>query len=158
MFRSIRKKKNEIGTEEIKELLRCSRRGVLAVNGDNGYPYAIPINYLYDENTQKIIFHGAKAGHKVDSLKACDKICFTVYENETVKEKEWAPYMQSVVIFGRCHLIENDETAMELLKQFAMKYYPSEDMVNDEIATDGRATQMFQIEIEHIGGKEIQEI
>ena len=61
MFRSIRKKKNEIGTEEIKELLRCSRRGVLAVNGDNGYPYAIPINYLYDENTQKIIFHGAKA-------------------------------------------------------------------------------------------------
>lgn len=158
MFRSIRKKKNEIGTEEIKELLRCSRRGVLAVNGDNGYPYAIPINYLYDENTQKIIFHGAKAGHKVDSLKACDKICFTVYGNETVKEKEWAPYMQSVVIFGRCHLIENDETAMELLKQFAMKYYPSEDMVNDEIATDGRATQMFQIEIEHIGGKEIQEI
>ena len=94
----------------------------------------------------------------MDSLKACDKICFTVYGNETVKEKEWAPYMQSVVIFGRCHLIENDETAMELLKQFAMKYYPSEDMVNDEIATDGRATQMFQIEIEHIGGKEIQEI
>ena len=131
---------------------------MLAVNNDNGYPYAIPINYLYDENTQKIIFHGAKAGHKVDSLKACDKICFTVYGNETVKEKEWAPYMQSVVIFGRCHLIENDETAMELLKQFAMKYYPSEDMVNDEIATDGRATQMFQIEIEHIGGKEIQEI
>ena len=50
----------------------------------------------------------------MDSLKACDKICFTVYGNETVKEKEWAPYMQSVVIFGRCHLIENDETAMEL--------------------------------------------
>ena len=63
-----------------------------------------------------------RSGHKVDSLKACDKICFTVYGNETVKEKEWAPYMQSVVIFGRCHLIENDETAMELLKQFAMKY------------------------------------
>lgn len=158
MFRTIRKKKNEIGKDEIIELLRCSRRGVLAVNGDSGYPYAMPINYFYDENTNKIIFHGAKAGHKVDSLQACDKICFTVYGNETIREKIWAPYLQSVIIFGRCHLVKDDETAMELLKQFAMKYYPSENMVDDEIKADGRATQMFQIEIEYISGKEIQEI
>lgn len=57
MFRSIRKKRNEISTDEAKELLRCSRRGILAVNGDNGYPYAIPINYLYDEDSHKIVFH-----------------------------------------------------------------------------------------------------
>ncbi len=158
MFRTIRKKKNEIGKDEIRELLHCSRRGVLAVNGDSGYPYAMPINYFYDENTNKIIFHGAKAGHKVDSLKTCDKICFTVYGNETIREKTWAPYLQSVIIFGRCHLVKDDETAMELLKQFAMKYYPSENMVDDEIKADGRATQMFQIEIEYISGKEIQEI
>lgn len=131
---------------------------MLAVNGDSGYPYAMPINYFYDENTNKIIFHGAKAGHKVDSLQACDKICFTVYGNETIREKTWAPYLQSVIIFGRCHLVKDDETAMELLKQFAMKYYPSENMVDDEIKADGRATQMFQIEIEYISGKEIQEI
>ena len=31
-------------------------------------------------------------------------------------------------------------------------------MVDDEIKADGRATQMFQIEIEYISGKEIQEI
>jgi len=157
MFRSIRKKKNEISLDETKELLRCSRRGILAVNGDNGYPYAIPINYLYDENTEKIIFHGAKAGHKVDSLKACDKVCFTVYGNETVKEEAWAPYVQSAVVFGRCHLIENKETSIELLKQFAMKYYPNEDMVANGIAAAGSAAQMFQIEIEHISGKEVQE-
>ncbi len=157
MFRSIRKKKNEISLDETKKLLRCSRRGILAVNGDNGYPYAIPINYLYDENTEKIIFHGARAGHKVDSLKACDKVCFTVYGNETVKEEAWAPYVQSAVVFGRCHLIENKETSIELLKQFAMKYYPNEDMVANGIAAAGSAAQMFQIEIEHISGKEVQE-
>lgn len=157
MFRPIRKKKNEISTDKAKELLRCSRRGVLAVNGDNGYPYAIPVNYLYDENAQKIIFHGAKAGHKADSLKACDKVCFTVYGNETVKEEVWAPYVQSAVVFGRCHLIENRETAIELLKRFAMKYYPSEDMVVDALAASAGAVQMFQIEIEHISGKEVQE-
>ena len=49
MFRPIRKKKNEISIDEAKKLLHSSRRAVLAVNGDDGYPYAIPINYLYDE-------------------------------------------------------------------------------------------------------------
>ena len=55
MFRPIRKKKNEISVDKAKALLHSSRRGVLAVNGDDGYPYAIPINYLYDEENEKII-------------------------------------------------------------------------------------------------------
>ena len=160
MFRTIRKKVNEISIDMAKELLRSSRRGILAVQGDNGYPYAIPINYLYDEDTETILFHGAKAGHKVDALKACDKVCFTVYGNETVKDEAWAPYVQSAVVFGRCHLIDQDkkEITFDLLKKFAMKYYPNEDMVIEEIAASGKATQMFQIEIEHISGKEVQEI
>ena len=53
MFREIRKKKNQITIDSAKALLRSARRGVLAVNGDEGYPYAIPINYLYDEENNK---------------------------------------------------------------------------------------------------------
>ena len=157
MFRSIRKKKNEISIDAAKELLRCSRRGVLAVNGDDGYPYAVPINYLYQEDENKIIFHGAKAGYKVDCLKACDKVCFTVYGNENTKEESWAPFLQSVVVFGRCHLVENQEDKIELVKKFAMKYYPDEKMVEEEVASSGKVVQMFEIEIEHLSGKEVQE-
>ena len=157
MFRAIRKKKNEIGMDAAKTLLRSSRRGVLAVNGDDGYPYAVPINYVYDEAAQKIYFHGARAGHKVDALRACDKLCFTVYGNETIKEETWAPYMQSTVVFGRCHLVESGARATALLKQFAMKYYPNEQLVDEEIAHAGKAAQMFEIEIEHLSGKEVQE-
>ena len=157
MFRSIRKKKNEISVDKAKALLHSSRRGVLAVNGDDGYPYAIPINYLYDEENEKIIFHGAKAGHKVDALKKNDKICFTVFGNEMVKEEAWAPFLQSVVVFGRCHLVESQEDAIALVKKFAAKYYPNMDMVNEEVALSGRAVQMFEIQIEHLSGKEVQE-
>ncbi len=157
MFRAIRKKKNEISIDAAKDLIRSSRRGVLAVNGDEGYPYAIPINYLYDEENNRIIFHGAKAGHKVDSLKKNDKICFTVYGNETIKEESWAPYLQSVVIFGKCHLVENKDDAISMLKKFALKYYPNVEMVNKEIEFSGRGVQMFEIEIEHMSGKEVQE-
>ena len=157
MFRPVRRKNREISIEVAKDLLRTSRRGVLAVNGDNGYPYALPINYTYDEASNIIIFHGARAGHKLDSIKACDKVCFTVYGNETLKEEAWAPYVQSTIVYGRCHLVDDQERAMEILRNLARKYYPSEDIIDEEIAKAGKAVQMFQIDIEHISGKEIQE-
>ena len=159
MFRPIRRKKREISQELAEALLQGSRRGVLAVNGDDGYPYAVPINFLYDKESNRIYFHGAKAGHKFDSIKACDKVCFTVYGNETIKNKdeEWAPFMQSVVIFGRCHLLDAGPETSEKLKRLARKYYPTEELIDAIMASEGRAVQMFEIEIEHLSGKEIQE-
>lgn len=157
MFRAIHKKKNALNLEATHALLLSSRRGILAVNGDDGYPYAIPINYVYDKDAQKIYFHGARTGHKVDALHACNQVCFTVYGNETVKEEPWAPFVQSVVVFGRCHLVADGERATMLLKKLAMKYYPNEQMVDAEIARAGKAAQIFEIEIEHLSGKEVQE-
>ena len=157
MFRELRRKKNAIDIPTAKALLQSSRRGVLAVNGDDGYPYAVPINYFYDEPTQKIYFHGARAGHKFDALQACDKVCFTVYGNETVREEAWAPFVQSAVVFGRCRLVDSGPEALARLKQFAMKYYPDEQLADEEIASAGKAAQMFEIEIEHLSGKEVQE-
>ena len=154
MFRKIRKIKNEIDNDAVDSLLHSCRRGVLSMNGDDGYPYSIPINYYYDEANQKIYFHGAKAGYKVDSLNRCDKVCFTVFGNENIKELPWAPYVQSVVVFGRCHLIDTDN---EILKTFAMKYYPSSDLADMEIKEGSKFVQMYEISIEHKSGKQVQE-
>lgn len=93
----------------------------------------------------------------MDCLKVSDKVCFTVYGNEGIKEESWAPFLQSAVVFGRCHLVENQEATMTLIKKFAMKYYPDEKQVDEEVASSGRAVQMFEIEIEHLSGKEVQE-
>ena len=159
MFRPVRKKANEIGVGEAKKLLHEARRGVLAVNGDGGYPYAVPVNYLYDEEKQEIIFHGAKVGHKVDSLKKCDKVCFTVVSGESVEieDEAWAPFLKSAVVFGRCRLVADRGESDALCKKFAMKYYPTEKMVDDEVAASGKAVQMFRISIDHISGKKVQE-
>ena len=144
--------------EEAKKLLHEARRGVLAVSGDDGYPYAVPINYLYDEDAQEIIFHGSKVGHKVDALKRSDKVCFTVYGDETVETDEaWAPFLKSAVVFGRCRLVADRGESDALCKKFAMKYYPTEKMVDDEVAASGKAVQMFRISIDHISGKKVQE-
>ena len=64
MFRPLRRKKRAITDEKARELLATCKRGVFASNGDDGYPYAIPVNYFFDAEHDKIYFHGAKAGHK----------------------------------------------------------------------------------------------
>lgn len=156
-FRMIRKKKNEIGTEAVKELLRSARRGVLALNGDEGYPYAIPINFFYDEEKERILFHGARAGHKVDAIKNCDKVCFTVLGEAEIRDEPWAPYVKSAVLFGRCHPIEDQEKVLETVKRLAMKYFPDEQTADGEIAQYGNAVGMYEILIEHLSGKEVQE-
>ena len=157
MFRPVRRKNKELSTEEAKNLLKSARRGVLAVHGDDGYPYAIPLNFSYDEQTERIYFHGSRIGHKADALKNCDKVCFTVVGEECVREEAWAPYVRSAVVFGRCHPVTDADAAAARLKQFAMKYYPQEALADAEIMKAGKAVQMYEIEIEHLSGKEVQE-
>ena len=85
MFRKIRRIKNEISIEDAKELLRTNKRAAFSVHGDDGYPYTVPINFYYDEPENRIYFHSARAGHKIDSIKANDKVCFTTW-NDGEKE------------------------------------------------------------------------
>ena len=158
MFRPLRRKKRAITDQEARELLVNCKRGIFAVNGDDGYPYAIPVNYSFDPGHNKIYFHGAKAGHKVDALKRSDKVCFTVYGNDWYKDDDWAPYVQSTVVFGRCRLVNDDPAFVEdKVRQFALKYDPSAEEVEEEIKQSIRGVQLYEITIEHLFGKQIQE-
>ena len=150
MFRPMRRPKNAIPDEQAKKLLREEKRGVIAMNGDDGYPFAIPVDYFYDETAGKIYFHGAKSGYKVDALRRCDKVCFTVYGGEFYKNDHWAPYVQSVLVYGRCRLVENIAVTEARVRELAMKYYPSAEEVEAEIAKDLRAVQLYEITVEHI--------
>ena len=101
MFREIRRKKNEIPLEAAKELLRNNRRAAFAVNGDDGYPYAIPINFYYEESENKIYFHGAKGGHKLDAILRDPKVCLTTWDDGVLEEGDWAYHVSSCVVFGK---------------------------------------------------------
>ena len=158
MFRPLRRKRRGISDEAARELLEQGRRGIFAVNGDGGYPYAVPVNYLFDAREGKIYFHGAKAGHKFDAVTQDDKVCFTVFGNEHYEEGEWAPYVQSVVVFGRCRLVTDDpELTESRVRELALKYYPTAEEVDEEIAKDIKGVQLYEIAIEHLCGKQIQE-
>ena len=157
MFREIRRKERAIDMEATKALLKNERRAVLSVNGDDGYPYGVPINFVYCEEEGKVYFHSSRKGHKVDSIKRDDKACLTVYGNVSIGDVEWAPYVQSAIAFGRCKLVEDQDKGIELVRKLAAKYYPNAEEIDMEVNKDGHAVQMIEMTIEHLSGKQIQE-
>lgn len=157
MFRPMRRAKRTISDEDARSLLAKGRRATLAVNGDDGYPFAFPIDYRFDAEANKIYFHGAKAGQKVDALRRSDKVCLTVMGNERLEDGEWAPYVQSVVVFGRCRLVDDTAKTEAEVRRLALKYYPSAEEVERELEKYLSAVQLYEIEIEHLTGKQVQE-
>lgn len=157
MFREVREKTNEISREVSVKLLHEARRSIFSLSGDNNYPQGVPLNYLFDEENKKIYFYSSGAGHKVAAIEESDKVCFTVIGDEVIKKEPWTPHVKSVLVFGRCQLIQDQDRSMALLKRFAMKYYPNESMVDEEITLTGKGARIFEITIEHLSGKEVQE-
>ena len=157
MFREMRRFKQLLSRQECLEILKKEPRGVLAVSGDDGYPYAFPMNFYYDEVSGKIYFHAAKTGHKMDAIQRNDKVSFCVHDAGYRKPGEWALNIKSVIVFGRIRVMEDRETVIEKVRQFALKYYPTPESVEDEIRKDGHAVQCLELTIEHMTGKLVHE-
>lgn len=157
MFRDIVRKKNEITRGECIEILKHELRGVLAVNGDGGYPYCMPMNHYYCEEDGMIYFHGGKTGHKIDSLKADDRVCFCVHDEGVHEDGNWALTVRSVVVFGRVHFIDDYEYAMDIARKLSRKFTDDTGLTEEEIRRSGKSTLCFAIEPEHISGKRVKE-
>ena len=106
-FRPMRRTRQELSPAETEDILRRGSDGVLAVLGDEGYPYAVPLNYVYKDG--KIYFHCAKEGHKFDALMAESKVSFCVVDRNDVIPDEFATYYKSAVAFGHARLLEGTE-------------------------------------------------
>lgn len=156
MFRPMRRFKQEVSREECIKILTEEKRAVFAVNGDDGYPYAVPVNFWYDSGSDKIYFHCSKAGHKLDAMLKDDKVCFTVY-NTGYQKEDWSYYVTSVIVFGRAKVMDNEEEKREKIKRFGMKYYPTEQEVDEEIRKDFSRVNFVEIMIEHMTGKLVHE-
>lgn len=118
--------------------------------------FQIFINFYYDEDENKIYFHSAKAGHKIDAMKVNDKICFTTWDDGYLVEGDWAFYVSSCVVFGRAKLIEDRQVTEDKARILALKYFPTEE-VEYVIKKSIDRVQLVAIEIEHISGKKIHE-
>ena len=155
MFRDLTRKKQKLSSVECKEILKQEVRGVLAVNGDDGYPYALPINFYFDEKGNKLYFHSGKVGHKLDAIANSDKVSFCVYDKGYHKDGHWSLNIRSVIIFGRIRIV--DDWSGELMVNFCKRFTGDMEYIYSEIEKFKSNTAVLCLEIEHMTGKLVNE-
>ena len=157
MFRNMIRFRQQLPEEECIAILKSQLRGVLSVQGDDGYPYGVPLNHYYCEADGKLYFHSGKYGHKNDAIRRCDKASFCVYDEGYRNEGEWALHIRSVIVFGRIEIIEDRETVYRIARELCYKFTQDETFIQKQIDRFGKATLMFALVPEHMTGKLVKE-
>lgn len=151
----MRRYRQQLSMEDCESQLQAEPRGVLAVLGDDGYPYTVPMDFFYDDG--RLYFHGAAEGHKLDAIRRCEKASFCVLDQGAYDEGDCIPHFKSVVAFGRIHVMEDPAKALRFARALGTKYLPLQD-VEEELAIKFSRMIVYEMEIEHLTGKLVYEI
>ena len=157
MFRELVRQNKKLTMEDCVSVLESETHGVLSVQGDDGYPYGMPMNHFYNAEDGCIYFHCGKVGHRLDALRRCDKVSFCVYDQGYRNEGEWAYNVKSVIAFGRMELIEDMEQIIRITRLLSLKFIQDEEHIRREIEQSAHRTLLMKLVPEHICGKLVNE-
>lgn len=158
MFREMRRSRQQLSKEECEQILCRGTNGVLAVQDADGYPYAVPMSYVYTDGV--VYFHCAKAGHKLDAIAHCDKVSFCVVDKDEIVPEKFTTLYRSVIVFGRASVVEDEEEKLHSIRVLMQKYSPNEGAAKAEAEIDaywGRLC-MVKLDIAHMTGKQAIEL
>ena len=158
MFRELRRSKQALTRAECEEVLTRGTHGVLALAGDDGYPYAVPLSYDWREG--KLFFHCAKAGHKLDAIARCPKASFCVVDQDLVVPEEYTSYFRSVIAFGQVRVLEAEGEKRAAIDALARRYFPGDTQENRDayIAKEWDGVALLEMTVEHLTGKQATEL
>lgn len=157
MFRPMRRKNQHLSNAETIEILQACTSGVLSVAGDDDYPYAVPLSYVYQDG--KMFFHCAAEGHKIDSINRNNKVSFCVIKTDDVIQKTFTTHYKSVIVFGKARILKDEGEKRAALECLVKKYSP--DYIREgqiEIEHDLKKVCVVEVAIEHMTGKAAIEI
>ena len=154
MFRKMRRFGQQMDAAAAMEILEKGKTGILAVLGDGGYPYAVPLNYACHDNT--IFFHCAHEGHKIEALRNCNKVSFCVVDMDEVVPETLSTDYRCVIVFGRARELTDRAEIISELTRFTEKYDGNREQLAKELSETLPA--VIAIDIEHITGKQAKRL
>ena len=153
----MRRNRQQLSREECERILGRCTSGVLALTGDGGYTYAVPLSYVYADGA--IIFHSAVQGHKVDAIRRDSRCSFCVIEQDDIRPAEFTTYFRSVIAFGRIRLLEDADEKVRALRLLGRRYSPDDEPgLQHEIDKSLDRVLLLRLDIEHLSGKEAIEL
>lgn len=159
MFREMRRKNQQMSDEEARGILAAATSGVLALAGENGYPYAVPMSFFFDEEERRLLFHTARVGHKMTAIERCDKASFCVIAEDAVVPSRFTTYYRSVIAFGKLRVLKSDDEKRAAAEFLGEVYFPGHpEACDEEIKKHWPAFDMLELKIEHMTGKKAKEL
>ncbi len=156
-FRPMRRNRQQLSREECERILGRCTSGVLALTGDGGYPYAVPLSYVYAGGA--IIFHSAVQGHKVDAIRRDSRCSFCVIEQDEIRPAEFTTYFRSVIAFGRIRILEEADEKVQALRILGRRYSPNDEPgLQHEIDKSLDHVLLLRLDIDHLSGKQAVEL
>ena len=156
MFREMRRKKQQMSEAETVEILKRGTSGTLALFGDDGYPYAVPVCYVFEDG--KIYFHGGKQGHKLDAVSRNPKASFCVIDQDLVVPEKYTTYFRSAIVFGSMRILKTAAEKTAAAEKIALKYAPDSMTAGQLIAKEMPMLCVLELSIEHMSGKQAVEL
>lgn len=154
-MREMRRKDRQLDMDGTVQVVRDGIYGVMATVCEDGTPYSVPLNYVYDEAENVIYIHCSNvAGQKLDNIRSCNSVCFTIVSQAEVFPEELTTLFHSANIIGTVEMIEGDSEKRHALKLIVEKYAP-DFMEKGMEHIDGSIdrTGILKINISQITGK-----
>ena len=152
MFREMRLKDQQLDAAEANEIMNRCTNGVLSINGDNGYPYGVPVSYAYADG--RIYFHCAREGYKVDLLKKDPHVSFTVVAQDDIIPEDFNTLYISAIAFGRARLVDDPEEMRQIHGYIIEKYSKGhEESGGRYLDSSIGEIYMVEITVDHITAK-----
>jgi nitroimidazol reductase NimA-like FMN-containing flavoprotein (pyridoxamine 5'-phosphate oxidase superfamily) len=151
MFREMKRAEKQLSEGEALAILKSGEYGILSTMGEDGYPYGIPVNYVFHDG--KIIFHCANSGHKLDNIAHCKKVSFCVITKAELVPEKFSTRFQSTIAFGRTRMLEGTdkkEGLLALVHRFSSAHVPAGEKY---IKNAWEKTTVVAIDVEHVAGK-----
>lgn len=156
MREAVRRKDREItDPKQIEEILQAGEAVCVAFSG--GTPYVIPMNYGFACGGGRFILylHGAKAGEKIERIKADPRAAFTVFVHNRVRGQggmgcSWTTSFDSVCGSGVIRFLEGGEK-LTALRAIMAHYAPDMEFEFAESMLD--KTCAMALDVSAISGK-----
>lgn len=154
MKREMRRIRQLMSAEDNIKVLDRNTNGVLSLTGDDGYPYPVPLSYVYNDG--KVYFHGAQQGYKVDAVKQSEKAAFCVVDTDEVDGPAYSTCFRSVIAYGKPRIVEDAEEKFHALRVLGLKYNPAatEDGLKKFIDNELDVVCVIALDIDFMTGKE----
>jgi nitroimidazol reductase NimA-like FMN-containing flavoprotein (pyridoxamine 5'-phosphate oxidase superfamily) len=149
----MRRQDRALSEAQSTDFLSQAEVGRVAMAVDNE-PYVIPVNYFYEDN--RVYFHCAPMGRKLEMMGSNSRVCFEVDEMIAVKPGqracEYGAYFRSVIAYGNASLMPEGIEKVRILNQLTHRYAPTASFapVTEE---DARSVGVVMIELTEVSGK-----